>query len=216
MRSCPTHCAPGCGAGCGPRLGRLPLPSKEAKHTHHHHEAAESSHLLRRTRGLRNKVGAYNTRTVWCATLGAVSPNEPQESEQTWRRKDAELAYKHGVRDATVEARFRNKTQTRLRLVSSTTHHVSQCMRPHACCFPQHFVAWQQITAIKKIEKHMFAEFQKKMQLMALMKPKPSKYNSQAVFNAWRLFVALAHAQKLQWKLAATKEYVDCQRQQGV
>lgn len=104
--------------------------------------------------------------------------------------------------------------------VATGEFHNPSCVPVHAasCVLlpTQHFVAWQQITAIKKIEKHMFAEFQKKMQLMALMKPKPSKYNSQAVFNAWRLFVALAHAQKLQWKLAATKEYVDCQRQQGV
>lgn len=54
----------------------------------------------------------------------------------------------------------------------------------------------------------MFTEFQKKMQLMALMKPKPSKYNTQAVFNAWRLFVSLSHRDKLQARIQGAKACV--------
>jgi len=60
------------------------------------------------------------------------------------------------------------------------------------------------------MEQRMFANFQKKMQLMAIMKPKPSKYNTQAVFNAWRLFVSLNQHDKMVEKLKVAQQYVLC------
>lgn len=63
-------------------------------------------------------VSASHSSPATCAATHDITRVDcVQEHEQLWRRKDAETAYKVGIRDATVEARFLEKQRNNLRLV---------------------------------------------------------------------------------------------------
>lgn len=115
---------------------------------------------------------------TYADTLEAT--NAALDNERIGRKVDARNAYRQGY----AQAKYDWMRNARLKYVKMRI-----------------FRAWAEAVRLKKWERHLFEEFQRKLQLMAIMKPKPSKYNKHAVFNAWRLFVSLMKQRKLASKL---------------